>query len=89
MRVEMDCVIIGICDGMGIVMIELVIVQNRVTVISAKIINYKQPNIPIELKSRRDRDKRRIFNLDDVGGGPRDVRSKTIYYRYIWIDHII
>jgi len=83
MRVEMDCVIIGICDGclgMGIVMIELVIVQNRVTVISAKIINYK---LPIDQKSRRDSDKRRIFNLVDVEGGPRDVGSKIIYYRYI------
>lgn len=63
-------------------MIELVSVQNRGTAISVKIINYKRPNtlIPIDLKSRRDSDKCRIFNLDDAGGGPRYVNSKIILY---------
>jgi len=69
-------------NATGIVMIELVIVQNRVTSISAKIINYKRPNtiIPIDLKSRRDSDKRRTFNLVVVGGGPSDGNSELILY---------
>lgn len=72
--------------GIGIMNcdIELVVNQNKVTVISVKIINQKQLNtvILIDLKSRRDSDKGRIFKIYDIGGGPRNVNSKIIYYTF-------